>query len=338
MENEKTGFLKKTKEKLGQLGRKGKILIAILLCLVLILLIGAGLVAGAIMDGGPFFSTLIQGEIRDYEKQAEKMEEEYVGTGLVPVDVISETGDDYDVYYMEQTSLNAPIVISIHGGGLITGDKSFNLYACEEICRRGCLVYAINYDLVPEVHVQDELQQVSSLIDQVMEDAHKRGYQSEEVSLLGDSAGGLLALYTAGIQCDQEMAEAWSVTPPATKIAALGCFSGLFYTTGSDEIGWFMSRHYYGNLYSSKPYASYLDPDYLAEHITLPPTYLVSSTGDYLLDDTSDFCKAMEAAGQDVQSEILDEKALTHDFPVMDPYANGSQQVFDHIVQFFKEK
>ena len=36
-----------------------------------------------------------------------------------------------------------PVIINVHGGGLIIGNKGFNKYFCSLLCKKGFLVYSI---------------------------------------------------------------------------------------------------------------------------------------------------------------------------------------------------
>lgn len=46
-----------------------------------------------------------------------------------------------------------PLIIFIHGGGLVVGDKSMSRGFCHELVRRGFLVFALSYELIPSVSV-----------------------------------------------------------------------------------------------------------------------------------------------------------------------------------------
>jgi acetyl esterase len=41
-----------------------------------------------------------------------------------------------------------PVIINVHGGGLLLGNKEFNRYFCALLCKKGFLVYSIEYVLL----------------------------------------------------------------------------------------------------------------------------------------------------------------------------------------------
>lgn len=43
-----------------------------------------------------------------------------------------------------------PVIVNVHGGGLIIGCKEFNRYFCANLCKKGYLVFSVEYRLVPD--------------------------------------------------------------------------------------------------------------------------------------------------------------------------------------------
>ena len=56
-----------------------------------------------------------------------------------------------DIYRPEDSQEKIlPVIINVHGGGLIIGNKEFNRYFCALLCKKGFLVYSIEYRLIPD--------------------------------------------------------------------------------------------------------------------------------------------------------------------------------------------
>ena len=66
--------------------------------------------------------------------------------------------DVYRPEWSEDTTL--PVVINIHGGGLLIGSKEFNRFFCAKLSRLGYLVFSIEYRLVPDCMVFDQFSDV----------------------------------------------------------------------------------------------------------------------------------------------------------------------------------
>lgn len=43
-----------------------------------------------------------------------------------------------------------PVILNVHGGGLLLGCKEFNRYFCAKLSKLGYLVYSIEYRLIPD--------------------------------------------------------------------------------------------------------------------------------------------------------------------------------------------
>ena len=60
-----------------------------------------------------------------------------------------------DVYYPEHVEGLIPIVVSIHGGAFVAGDKFYNKEFGMRLALQNFCVININYDLAPEVDLID---------------------------------------------------------------------------------------------------------------------------------------------------------------------------------------
>ena len=69
-----------------------------------------------------------------------------------------------DIYRPEDSQEKIlPVIINVHGGGLIIGNKEFNRYFCALLCKKGFLVYSIEYRLIPDCLIYDQLADVFML-------------------------------------------------------------------------------------------------------------------------------------------------------------------------------
>lgn len=60
-----------------------------------------------------------------------------------------------------------PVIINIHGGGLLMGSKEFNRFFCARLCKTGYMVYSIEYRLVPDCSFFDQLSDVFMAMDHI---------------------------------------------------------------------------------------------------------------------------------------------------------------------------
>ncbi len=101
-----------------------------------------------------------------------------------------------DVYRPKNLSGKLPVVVSVHGGGWVYGDKELYQYYTMDIAKRGFAVVNFSYRLAPETKYPAQLEDVNSVFLWVKANAEKYGLDTERLFAIGDSAGAhLLGLY-----------------------------------------------------------------------------------------------------------------------------------------------
>ena len=244
-----------------------------------------------------------------------------------------------DVFFPADQGGTLPVVINVHGGGLVMGNKEFNRYFCANLCKQGFLVFSIEYRLAPEVTVFRQLDDVTAAIDYVDLVCGQYGGKAGEVFMVGDSAGAFLILYTAAIQRNRKLANVMSVMPAKLPIEKIALISGMFYTTKLDSIGMFLPESLYGKDYRKKPFYPYLDPGHIDVCLSIPPAILFTSRHDNLRRYTRRLANAM--AKYNVPYILRDygsNPSLTHAFPVFTPGLMQSKQAVEEISNFFRGK
>lgn len=174
-----------------------------------------------------------------------------------------------DIYspicHAEQVS----VIVNIHGGGLIMGNKEFNRHFCLSLCNHGFLVFSIEYRLCPETTVFGQLQDIAAAMNYIDKMIPKFKGKPGIVHMVGDSAGAFLALYTAAIQRNPMLARTAGVRPSYLEIQSMALISGMFYTTRKDSIGLFLPNALYGEGYKKHPFYPFLDPSVPAVGLSL---------------------------------------------------------------------
>ena len=249
-----------------------------------------------------------------------------------------------DVYYPEGKTAkdNLPIIVDIHGGGWMYGDKNLNKYYCLELASKGYVVFNISYRLVPDVVVNDQIQDCMAAMNWINKNA-KTYTGSDKMLLTGDSAGGMLAAYTAAIMQSDElqtkfetekydkgglMPSALLLTSPVAFMKSGGAFS--VYT----KVQW-------GKDYKKKETYNLMDLNEIVEYATLPPTYLITSDGDSLAHDQTHMAYDL-LKEKGIECEIKnfgnDEKGepLPHVFSVLSPFDKSGQEAINGALEFYQ--
>lgn len=231
-----------------------------------------------------------------------------------------------------------PVVINIHGGGLIMGCKEFNRYFCANLCRMGYIVFSVEYRLVPDCTFFEQCQDVFQAMDTISRILESYGGCPDRIYGTGDSGGACLLTYCTAMQNSQTLAKAAGIRPADLSIRALGLISGMFYTNRFDSIGLFLPMYLYGPGYRRKDFAPYVNPENREVAGALPPCLLVTSKKDSLRRYTVDFEKALRK--YQIPHKLLEfpsGKKLTHAFSVFHPFLEESIRTVRAISEFFKK-
>lgn len=231
-----------------------------------------------------------------------------------------------------------PVIVNIHGGGLVLGSKEFNRFYCARLSEQGFLVYSLEYRLVPDCTIFDQLSDLSLAMEAVRERLSRDQGDAEHVYAVADSGGACLLTYFAAMQNNRELADAAQIAPSQLPLRALGLISGMFYTTCFDQIGLFMPKYLYGKNYKRGAFAPYVNPEHPAVVGSLPPCYLVTSKKDHLQRYTLRFKQAL--ADNQVPYRLQNfckNPQLTHAFSVFFPFLKESDESIQSMVDFLRK-
>ncbi len=238
----------------------------------------------------------------------------------------------------ENYTKKQPVLINIHGGGLLMGSKEANCYFDSWLTKQGYLVFSVEYRLVPDVQVYGQFQDISFALDKIETLLEQYNGDKEDICLIGDSAGAYLILYTVAMQKNKKIAKAANVSPSALPIKALGFQSGMFYTTKMDKIGIFLPNSLYGKGYKKTAFAPYINPEHPEIIKNLPPVYLMTSKADFLQHYTLNFAKQLEKHNINYELENYPKDTrLPHAFSALYPELEESIAANTKMLKFFQQ-
>ena len=193
-------------------------------------------------------------------------------------------GDRYhmlDVYYPEERSGKLPVIIDVHGGGWMYGDKELNKMYCLNLAKRGYVVFNMSYRLCPSVTIGDQLKDVMAALQWI--EAHLGDYPciADQILLTGDSAGAHLASFAAALLSSEELRKVFDVPECTLKLTALGLVSPVVYLNSGGYMGFYTTRMW-GKDFEKLPTYPFMNLDALLPFAKMPPTFLVSSSGDFM--------------------------------------------------------
>lgn len=284
-------------------------------------------------------------------KNTERGDQKRLATQSAPAGVteicdISYIDDDkwqhkLDVYYPENAeNEKLPVIIDIHGGGWMYGDKELNKYYNMVLASKGFTVFSISYTLWPETIVPEQLKEIAEALLWINNNMSSYPCDTKKIMLTGDSAGGQLALYSAVLSESSVLRGVFSVKDCGLKFTCLALVSPVPDMNSNSPMSLY-TKGMWGKNYASSPTSRYMNFKDIAKFSDLPPTVLITSSGDFLAEkQTIATYKRIEQLG--VKSVLydfgeVDGKRLPHVFSVLYPYSEYGNIAIDNMLQFYRE-
>ena len=214
------------------------------------------------------------------------------------------------IFRPRPTSSPAPVLVFVHGGGWVAGDRSAHSSDLRWFADQGWLTISVGYPLSSaDRHLWDVAQrQIGCALTWIAEHAQAYGGDAGRVSISGDSAGGNLAINSAYLAATGTLPSSCGGRAPA--VAAVSVLypavdpAGLWHN--EDPVLGGQSRAMVGAYTGGSPeqfpqrYAQIAS----ATHISpaAPPTLILLPAADHLVpvDATYRFAEQAREAGVDV--------------------------------------
>jgi len=178
-----------------------------------------------------------------------------------------------------------PVIISIHGGGWVYGDKERYQFYCMSLAQRGFAVVNFTYRLAPEYKFPASQEDTNLVVSWVLSHAEEYGFDTKHVFMVGDSAGAhALGLY-AGICTNADYAAQFPFTvPEGFRPTAIALNCGAYWMdekVGMDGLTMALMADLFEDGATEENMEKICVPKYITENYV--PTYFMTCTGDFLL-------------------------------------------------------
>lgn len=203
-----------------------------------------------------------------------------------------------------------PILIYIHGGGWLSGNKKNYRRICRAFAAAGYLVFNLNYRLAPKHPFPTPLKDIITAAQWIQEHAEEYGGDTSRIFLSGDSAGAHLTtlLAASSINTDLFAADGISSAIPLINLKGLMLFYGAYDLQAGKSSFPFaatMSKSLLGPDSDQRPgLAGLVSP---INHLgpQFPPVFLCSGEMDPLHPQTVSFATACELLGVPLEKLIF---------------------------------
>lgn len=244
----------------------------------------------------------------------------------VTPDVLFASPDGVDLrldLFLPDAELPAPVVLCIHGGGWISGDKSDCHIVAQEFVRRGFAAACPDYRLAPLYTYPAAVEDVRAAVRLLRQHGQELGVDAERVAAFGNSAGGHLSAFLALSGDAAERADA------AVNVSGLTDLTNP--SEQHPEIAWDFLQQFLGVPYAGNE-ERWIEASPLHNiHPEASPVANIHGTLDEVVNPSQSvrFHEALRKAG--VASELLLLPGEGHSFT-----PDGFNQVMDFADEFLK--
>lgn len=247
------------------------------------------------------------------------------------------------VYIPDGVAANAPVVVYYHGGGWVIADINVYDSSPRAIAKQtGAIVVSVEYRHAPEHKFPAAHDDAVAAYKWVLANAASWGGDAAKVAVMGESAGGNLAINTAIAARDQ------GLTAPVA-MALVYPVAGTDMSTPSYKenalakplnkamMGWFVKNTIKGEKDKADPR---LDLIKTADLHNLPPATIVLAQIDPLRSEGEMLAEKLTTSGVSVHKEIYE--GVTHEFfgmaAVVEDAKEAQKFVADDLKKAFEKK
>ena len=189
-----------------------------------------------------------------------------------------------------------PVIISVHGGAWVYGNKDIYQFYTMNLAQRGFAVVNFSYRLAPEARFPSSLQDTEKVFQFVADNAEKYGFDTNNVFAVGDSAGGhLLSLYTAAIS-NKEFGKNFDfIKEKNLTLRGVGLNCGKYTLDDADPKFQLLRKGFLPKGGTPEE----IDLVNSAAHVTkdFPPAFVMTCEGDFLKEQASLIKAKLDAEG-----------------------------------------
>lgn len=197
-----------------------------------------------------------------------------------------------DVYRPRKASgKKLPVIVSVHGGGWVYGDKEVYQYYCMSLAQHGFAVVNYTYRLAPEFKFPASIEDANMVFGWVIDHAEEYGFDVDNIFAVGDSAGAhQLGLYAA-ICTNPAYASKYDFTVPkklTLKAIALNC--GIYLIDLKEDLqNPTSAAHLMADFLPGGGTDEEMNLINVENHITEQylPAFLMTCTGDFLAEQAT---------------------------------------------------
>lgn len=121
-----------------------------------------------------------------------------------------------------------PVIVNVHGGGFVKGDKRHRAALCAKFARQGYFVYNVNYRLAPKFQFPAACEDVINALNYLPKLKKQFKLDLDKIILTGDSAGAYYAMTAILAATNEEFRNGLNLPKVNGKITGFMGFCGAY--------------------------------------------------------------------------------------------------------------
>ncbi|MDO5709140.1 MAG: alpha/beta hydrolase [Coriobacteriales bacterium] len=200
-----------------------------------------------------------------------------------------------DVYRPKNVKGELPVIVSIHGGGWVYGDKERYQWYCMDLALRGFVVVNFTYRLAPDFKFPASMEDTCAVFQWTVDHIAEYGGNVDKIFAVGDSAGGHMLGLFSNMCTNPAYATNFDFTPPAgftPTAVAINCGACEIKLTNDPTD---LTSALMGDFLPNGGDDRELDLVSVGKHVTekFPPVFIMTSDGDFLHDQAGPLSQIM---------------------------------------------
>ena len=261
---------------------------------------------------------------------------------IVTIPVRKCLGLSMDVYKpVGEVKEPLPIILDVHGGGLIAGRKEQNRNLGIQLARRGYIVFIPDYRLVPETNLFGQLGDLLKAFVVIHRCAERYGADMSRMYLVGDGAGAALACLVYALlwnpvsmqHLEDELP--FDVPQEAKLTFKAVCLQNGILDLSSRKMN-AIAPYLIEKDWKKTSYAECLSPKTYAK--MLPPCLLVTSITDAHKRDTNQLAWQLKLKGTRYSVHSANNLFTKESFAARHPETRYAQAANTAMLAFFENK
>lgn len=131
-------------------------------------------------------------------------------------------------FYYKPTEEKLPVLVNIHGGGFVKGDKKHRRSLSELYADKGWFVVNINYRLSPKASFPAYIEDVFDVLNTLPSLKEKYHLNLDKIVVTGDSSGGYISAMVAACMYDTSLREKLNLPEVNVRLAGIIGYCGLY--------------------------------------------------------------------------------------------------------------